>query len=56
MLALEAEGYDAEDAVAALANLISVQSYESVDQIGEAIERECELTPNAGSVKRRSFD
>ena len=36
MLALEAEGCDAEDAVAALANLISVQSHESEDQNGEA--------------------
>ena len=52
MLGLEAEGCDAEDAVAALANLISVQSYESEDQIGEAGERECEFTP----AKRRSFD
>src|SRR5208283_569347 len=36
MLALEAEGCDAEDAVAALANLISDQSHESEDQGGEA--------------------
>ena len=36
MLALEAQGCDAEDAVAALANLISAQSHESEDQIGEA--------------------
>src|SRR5271157_4502034 len=36
MLALEAEGCDAEDAVAALANLISDQSHESQDQGGEA--------------------
>lgn len=58
MLALEAEGCDAEDAVAVLANLISVQSqsYDSEDQIGEAGERECEFTPNPGSAKRRSFD
>ena len=35
-LALEAEGCDAEDAVAALANLISSQSQESQDQGGEA--------------------
>lgn len=32
MLALEAQGCDAEDAVAALANLISAQSQESEDQ------------------------
>ena len=56
ILALEAESCDAEDAVAALANLISVQSYESEDQIGEASERECEFTPNAVSTKKRSFD
>jgi len=36
MLALEAEGYDAEDAVAALANLISDQSHGSEDQNGLA--------------------
>ena len=36
MLALEAQGCDAEDAVAALANLVSGQSYESEDQKGEA--------------------
>ena len=36
MLAVEAQGCDAEDAVAALANLISAQSHESEDQIREA--------------------
>ena len=36
MLALEAEGCDAEDAVAALANLISAQFHESEDRNGEA--------------------
>jgi phosphocarrier protein HPr len=36
MLAVEAQGFDAEDAVAALANLISLRSLESVDQIGKA--------------------
>ena len=35
MLALEAEGCDAEDAVVALANLISAESHESEDQGGE---------------------
>jgi len=35
MLALEARGCDAEDAVAALANLISAQSHESEDRDGE---------------------
>ncbi len=35
MLALEAQGCDAEDAVAALANLVSGQSHESEDQGGE---------------------
>ena len=35
-LAVEAQGCDAEDAVAALANLISAQSHESEDQIREA--------------------
>src|SRR5271157_1928715 len=35
MLALEAQGCDAEDAVAALANLISAQSHESEDLGGE---------------------
>jgi phosphocarrier protein HPr len=34
MLALEAQGCDAEDAVAALANLISAQSHGSEDQSG----------------------
>ena len=34
MLALEAEGCDAEDSVAALANLISDQSHESEDHNG----------------------
>ena len=37
MLALEAEGCDAEDAVAALANLISAQSHESEVQNGESV-------------------
>ena len=36
MLAVEARGFDAEDAVAALANLISAHSNESADQIGLA--------------------
>jgi phosphocarrier protein HPr len=36
MLAVEAEGCDAEDAVAALANLIAAQSHESEDQIAKA--------------------
>jgi len=36
MLTLEAEGCDAEDAVAALANLISAESHDSDDQNGEA--------------------
>jgi phosphocarrier protein HPr len=36
MLALEAEGCDAEDAVSALADLISAQSHDSEDQNGEA--------------------
>src|SRR5208337_415583 len=34
MLALEAQGCDAEDAVVALANLISAESHESEDQGG----------------------
>jgi phosphocarrier protein HPr len=37
MLALEAQGCDAEDAVAALANLISAQSHESEVQNGESV-------------------
>ncbi len=36
MVALEARGCDAEDAVAALANLISAQSHESEDRGEEA--------------------
>ena len=36
ILAVEAQGCDAEDAVAALANLISAQSHEFEDQIREA--------------------
>jgi len=36
MLALEAQGCDAEDAVAALADLISAQSHGSEDQDGLA--------------------
>jgi phosphocarrier protein HPr len=39
MLALEAEGCDAEDAVAALADLISAPSHDSEDQNGEAQNR-----------------
>src|SRR5271157_3435872 len=39
MLALEAEGCDAEDAVAALADLISAPSHDSDDQNGEAQNR-----------------
>jgi phosphocarrier protein len=39
MLALEAEGSDAEDAVAALADLISAPSQDSEDQTGAAQER-----------------
>ena len=35
MLALETQGCDAEDAVVALANLISAESHESEDQGGE---------------------
>ena len=35
LLAVEAQGCDAEDAVDALANLISAQSHESEDQGGE---------------------
>ena len=56
MLALEAQGCDAEDAVAALANLISAQSHESEDQNGEAACCEPEITADAGSAKGRSFD
>jgi len=37
MLALEAQGCDAEDAVAALANLISDQTHGSEDKIGESV-------------------
>ena len=55
MLALEAEGCDAEDAVAALANLISDQSHESEDQNREAGEREANYA-RRGSAKGRSFD
>jgi len=36
ILAVEAQGFDAEDAVAALANLISAQSHEFEDQIALA--------------------
>jgi len=36
MLVLEARGCDADDAVAALAGLISAQSHESEDKSGEA--------------------
>ena len=36
MLAVEAQGCDAEDALAALADLISAQFHESEDQNGEA--------------------
>ena len=37
MLALEAQGCDAEDAVVALANLILARSPESEDKIGESV-------------------
>jgi hypothetical protein len=36
MLALEAQGFNAEDAVSALSDLISGRSQESQDQGGEA--------------------
>lgn len=36
MLAVEAQGFDAEDAVAALANVISAHSHESEAQVEEA--------------------
>ncbi len=45
MLALEAEGSDAEDAVAALADLISTPSHDSEDQNGEAQNRSPKSPP-----------
>jgi phosphocarrier protein len=45
MLALEAEGCDAEDAVAALADLISSQLQESEEQVGEKACRSPEPRP-----------
>jgi phosphocarrier protein HPr len=51
MLALEAEGCDAEDAVAALANLISAQSHESEDQNGEAGGWSPKSRPTQGSPR-----
>ena len=45
MLALEAEGSDAEDAVAALADLISAPSQDSEDQNGEAQNRSPKSPP-----------
>src|SRR5271165_4635233 len=45
MLALEAEGSDAEDAVAALADLISAPSQDSEDQTGAAQERSPQSLP-----------
>lgn len=45
MLALEAEGSDAEDAVAALADVISAPSHDSEDHDGEAQTRSPQLPP-----------
>jgi phosphocarrier protein len=53
MLALEAQGCDAEDAVAALANLISAQPQESEDQNGEA---GCLSTKSRPTPIRRSIN
>src|SRR5271165_5917503 len=47
MLALEAEGCDAEDAVAALADLISAPSHDVEDQNGEAQSR----SPKSGPLQ-----
>jgi len=52
ILTLEAEGCEAEDCVAALANLISDQSHLCEDQHSEA----GVLEPDESSVKERSFD
>ena len=46
MLALEAEGCDAEDAVAAFADLISAQSHGSEDQRRVSGVLEPEITPD----------
>ena len=49
MLALEAQGCDAEDAVVALANLISDQTHGSEEQNGLAAGSSLRLRPTQGS-------
>ena len=56
MLALEAEGCDAEDAVSALADLISAQSQDSEDQHEEVGVLETGMIPVEGCAKGRPFD
>ena len=51
MLALEADGCDAEDAVAALADLISAPSHDSEDQNGEAQNWSPKSRPTQGPPK-----
>ena len=55
MLALEAKGSDAEDAVAALANLISPQSHESEDQHREAVCWSAKTRPTQGPSREGSL-
>ncbi len=51
MLAVEAHGCDAEDAVAALADLISTESHESEDRLGDSASQEPETRSTAGPPK-----
>ena len=56
MLALVAQGCDAEDAVSALANLISAQSQDSEDQHEEVGVLGNGMMPVEGCAKGRPFD
>jgi phosphocarrier protein HPr len=55
LLALEAQGCDAEDAVAALANLISPQTHESEDQHKEAACWSAKTRPTEGPSREGSM-
>ena len=55
MLALEAEGCDAEDAAAALADLISVQSHELRGSSRGSSVPEPQVTPDEATCKGRWF-
>ena len=56
VLDLEGEGCDAEDAVSALADLISAQPHDSEDQNGEAGVLAPEMMPVDGRAQGGQFD